>query len=123
MPANGKPRVYNMRKAHPREVVLVDNMSSWGNPFSCQVLSTAAWRTNNRDAAIEAYTLWLSLPEQAELRQHMREHLGGKNLGCWCKPDRCHGDAILQVANSPEGPPPLAEDWIRKRLKELSDYA
>ena len=23
--------------------------------------------------------------------------LDGKRLGCWCKPDPCHGDAIVRV--------------------------
>ena len=27
-----------------------------------------------------------------ELRQ-----LKGKKLGCWCKPDACHGDVLLEL--------------------------
>jgi len=23
--------------------------------------------------------------------------LKGKNLGCWCKPDKCHGDVLLEL--------------------------
>ena len=36
-------------------------------------------------------------------------NLRGKNLGCWCKPDRCHGDVLLKILDqgqsklSPEG--------------------
>jgi hypothetical protein len=25
--------------------------------------------------------------------------LKGKTLGCWCKPERCHGDILLQIIN------------------------
>jgi hypothetical protein len=25
--------------------------------------------------------------------------LKGKNLGCWCKPDKCHGDILLEIIN------------------------
>lgn len=24
----------------------------------------------------------------------------GKKLGCWCKPDKCHGDILLELINS-----------------------
>ena len=23
----------------------------------------------------------------------------GKNLGCWCKPEACHGDILLDIIN------------------------
>lgn len=26
------------------------------------------------------------------------EELYGKRLGCWCKPKRCHGDALAEAA-------------------------
>ena len=26
--------------------------------------------------------------------------LKGKTLGCWCKPEACHGDVLLEVVNS-----------------------
>lgn len=25
------------------------------------------------------------------------EELRGKTLGCWCKPDRCHGDVLVEL--------------------------
>lgn len=27
------------------------------------------------------------------------EELRGKTLGCWCKPDRCHGDVLIKLLN------------------------
>lgn len=29
------------------------------------------------------------------------EPLRGKDLSCWCKPNRCHCDSILKKANAP----------------------
>lgn len=26
--------------------------------------------------------------------------LNGKTLGCWCKPDACHGDILIELINS-----------------------
>ena len=25
------------------------------------------------------------------------KHLSGKNLGCWCKPESCHGDVLIEL--------------------------
>ena len=30
------------------------------------------------------------------------EPLRGKNLGCWCKPEACHGDVLLELLESDE---------------------
>lgn len=27
------------------------------------------------------------------------KNLKGKTLGCWCKPDKCHGDILLKLIN------------------------
>ncbi len=33
------------------------------------------------------------------------KQLRGKNLACWCAPDRpCHADTYLELANAPEAP-------------------
>jgi hypothetical protein len=52
----------------------------------------------------------------------IREHLGGKNLACWCAlpepgdPDLCHAAVLLELANAPPTPNPSggahdATDW------------
>lgn len=60
--------------------------SKWANPFP-------AWR----------YTLEECV---ARYEQHIREtpelweslhELVGKELGCWCKPQLCHGDILLSL--------------------------
>ena len=32
------------------------------------------------------------------MREELRT-LRGKRLGCWCKPEPCHGDILLELAN------------------------
>lgn len=34
-----------------------------------------------------------------ELIKQIPLELRGKTLGCWCKPDACHGDVLAELAN------------------------
>lgn len=60
--------------------------SKWKNPYPV--------KTHGLDKSLELYeqhirdtpSLWEALPE-----------LDGLELGCWCKPDRCHGDILLKL--------------------------
>ena len=61
----------------------------WGNPF-------AIGRDGNREEVISKYRVWLR--DQPELQARVRRELRGKILGCWCKPDSCHGDVLATVA-------------------------
>ena len=66
----------------------------WGNPFKIG-------RDGNREEVIEKYRSWLR--DQPELIARARE-LRGKILGCWCEPEPCHGDVLMEIANrAPEG--------------------
>lgn len=38
--------------------------------------------------------------EQTTLRERMKRELAGKDLVCVCKPESCHGDVILEIANA-----------------------
>ena len=38
------------------------------------------------------------LSKEPELRKELL-NLKGKNLGCWCKPERCHGDTLIECIN------------------------
>ena len=35
-----------------------------------------------------------------KLRSEIKENLAGKDLYCWCAPKECHGDVILEIANT-----------------------
>ncbi len=67
--------------------VLIDRTSKWGNPFVIGVDGTRSEVIQKfRDWAINNKKFMESLDE-----------LDGKVLGCWCKPEACHGDVILEL--------------------------
>lgn len=65
--------------------------SGFGNPF-------IVGRDGNRDEVLEKYKTYLNL--NPELIQEAKKLLKGKILVCWCSPEQCHGDILLEVANS-----------------------
>lgn len=63
----------------------------WGNPFIIGVDGTRA-------KVIQLHRAWfLTNPEMV---QRAKRELRGKVLGCWCKPKKCHGDILVEVANA-----------------------
>jgi hypothetical protein len=63
--------------------------SKWGNPYRGK-------RFGSRADWIRLYgerKLPKLLPTVPELR--------GKDLLCWCAPEPCHGDVLLELANAP----------------------
>ena len=62
--------------------------SPFGNPFKVGPART-------REQAIRDYRRWLMA--QPELVERARRELAGKVLGCWCKPDACHGDVLAEL--------------------------
>ena len=73
-----------------RGAVYVGRPTPWGNPF--------ALTEYGRDEAIRLYVEWLDAPDQAELRERIPT-LRGKDLVCWCAPEACHADVLLERAN------------------------
>jgi hypothetical protein len=69
--------------------VYIGRPSKWGNPFPIG-------KDGTRDQVCDKYEEWFQ--SQDELKSSLHE-LVGKDLGCWCKPERCHGDYLLKLAN------------------------
>jgi hypothetical protein len=62
--------------------------SKWKNPFPAKLLG--------QQESIDAYKEYiLSKPE---LIRDLHE-LKGKTLCCWCKPQKCHGDILVELIN------------------------
>ena len=70
--------------------VYIGRGSKWGNPFKIGTKS-------NRQEVIDKYEEWIM--KQPELLACVSE-LKDKVLGCWCKPQACHGDILAKMANS-----------------------
>jgi uncharacterized protein DUF4326 len=81
-------------KVEPYDVY-IGRPSKWGNPFSHKNLPGVILKPS-RAEAIAAYRLWIKT--QPELLQALPE-LRNKVLGCWCKPQACHGDVLVELAN------------------------
>jgi hypothetical protein len=64
--------------------------SKWANPFKPRDGS-------NRDEVIAQYRAWVC--HQPELMARLPE-LRGRDLVCWCAPLPCHGEVLLELANS-----------------------
>lgn len=82
----------------PNHVYIARNMtcyipgakkSKWANPFKVGVDGTTdEVRRKYREYILQTPELFKALPE-----------LRGKILGCWCKPDFCHGDILVALLN------------------------
>lgn len=86
------PRVMNKRlHAVPAGAVYIGRPSKWGNPF---VIGTHGTREEvvklYRDYVLASPALMAALHE-----------LRGRDLVCWCAPCACHGDVLLELANTP----------------------
>lgn len=71
--------------------VYIGRGSKWGNP-------SVIGQDGSRDEVIEKYREWMiTQPQIKDL-----EELRGKRLGCFCKPNRCHGDVLVELLNDLE---------------------
>jgi hypothetical protein len=65
--------------------------SVFANPFK-------VGKDGSREQVLDMYKAYITdkLDEDPVLRQVLLE-LEGKNLGCWCHPEPCHGDVLLEL--------------------------
>lgn len=63
--------------------------SIWANPFKVS--------GDNRAEVIAQYEEYIRKKIREEPDKYDLEALRGKTLGCWCKPDGCHGDVLLKL--------------------------
>ena len=61
--------------------------SKWANPFKVD-------KNNDRRAALENYEAYIR--SNTHLIKELNE-LKGKVLGCWCYPEKCHGDILIKL--------------------------
>ena len=65
--------------------------SNFANPFKIG-------KDGTRDEVIEKYKTYITnkLNDNEELQKELI-NLEGKTLGCWCAPEPCHGDILLEL--------------------------
>ncbi len=64
--------------------------SKWGNPFKIS-------KDCSRDQCIRQFEAYIRDKIEAEHLQEELLSLKGKALGCWCKPEACHGDVLQRL--------------------------
>lgn len=80
-----------------RGIVFIDKCrfpkedSIWANPFKLG-------KDGTRDEIIEKYRKYIL--DKIKNDKLDISVLKGKNLGCWCKPEGCHGDVLIHLINS-----------------------
>lgn len=65
--------------------------SKWANPFNV--------KKYGRDECLKLYKQYIQ--DSPDLRAALPE-LKGKILGCWCHPDKCHGDILCELLTEQE---------------------
>lgn len=73
--------------------VYIGRPSKYGNPFKIG-------KDGTREEVIEKYRDWLH--RNPNLMREVKEELKDKVLGCWCKPDACHGDVLKELCDEQE---------------------
>jgi hypothetical protein len=87
------PKVYNKKaKNSPANAVYVGRPSKWGNPFKIGP-------HGNRQEVIDKYRTWIVKRITDSPRVFDLDELRGKDLVCWCHPQPCHADVLLELAN------------------------
>jgi hypothetical protein len=86
------PMILNAKQVGRRsspDRVYVGRPSKWGNPFKIG-------RDGSREEVIARYREWIL--RQPALMAALPD-LRGKDLVCWCAPEPCHADVLLELAN------------------------
>ena len=95
-----RTRVVNMKTASKAVTVRIDRRTKWGNPHKigfCDVCRIP----HDREGAIKAYKKdiqSLGTRQRKEFFMACQDELKGETLGCWCKPEACHGDILAGLA-------------------------
>ncbi len=87
------PKVLNARVTGrvSLDAVYIGRPSKWGNHF-------VIGKDGTREQVIEKYRKWIT--SQPLLMDEAKTELKGKDVICWCSPLPCHGDVLVEIANS-----------------------
>lgn len=72
--------------------------SYWGNPYSMYDFSDD--ESNSREDVIRMFKYDFDNDKFVKKKKDEVYKLAGKRLGCFCKPEACHGDVLAEFLNS-----------------------
>ena len=82
--------------------IYIGRGSKWGNPYThIKGKTKASHVVNTREESIQSFKEWITKGEGKHLLNDLHE-LKGKTLGCFCKPQSCHGDILKELADRQE---------------------
>jgi ParB-like chromosome segregation protein Spo0J len=64
----------------------IDRGTQWGNPF-------VVGEDGDRDTVCDSFEVYFNLKPSLQVKI---SSLAGKVLGCWCFPERCHGNHLVE---------------------------
>ncbi len=86
--------------------VYIGRGSIYGNEWTHSINTKATFIVASRDEAIQCYKDWLTGKRFVNFKQELRSaileslpNLKGKKLGCYCAPQKCHGDILVDLIN------------------------
>lgn len=74
--------------------VYIGRPSKWGNPY-------VIGKDGDRSQVIYKYMMYIfmEIDKNPLLEDEIMRELGGKILGCYCYPQRCHGYILAAIAD------------------------
>lgn len=88
------PKVLNKRVSGiPVDAVYVGRPTIYGNPYTIEEFGREKCIALYRDYA-------LGMMQHKPIFRDAVIDLRGKDLVCWCAPEACHADILLELANS-----------------------
>lgn len=86
--------------------IYIGRPSKFGNPFEIGI-------DGDREVVIKKFEEWLksgnnfncknATPEKRNMILNSLGELKNKTLGCWCAPQACHGDVLMELACGTNG--------------------
>ena len=84
-------KVLNKRTDNiPSDAIYVGRPTKWGNPF-------IIGKDGNRDDVVKLYAEYIM--KKPELLSVIIDELDGHDLVCWCSPQLCHADVLIEIIN------------------------
>lgn len=97
-------KVVNLHNS--RYTVYIGRPSPWGNPWTSKTSTKAEFFTKTSKEAVENYEKWLKGEKFMDIFQEKRQwilnhltELDNQVLGCFCKPNICHGDVLKKLVD------------------------
>lgn len=78
--------------------VYIGRPSKWSNPYTYikDKQTLAKYVVDTREEAIEKFREYIESGDGKHLLNDLHE-LKDKTLGCWCEPEPCHGEVLIEL--------------------------